>query len=191
MNIPHAVDLTPLDWMLVAMLLYSTLGAAIKGFIREVFSIAGLAAGILIAGWNYGPIAGQMGGWIAPLVHVPRPTMEMVSFLAIVIGVMILSGLAGKFVRSGASAIGLGFFDRLFGAAFGFVRGCLLGASVILALAAFDPGARLTARSQLLPYFLAGAHGVSFVVPEGLRQQVADGAARIKHRSGAWIKPGR
>ncbi len=191
MNIPHAVDFTVLDWIVVALLVYSTVRAAFKGFILEVFSLVGLVAGILLAGWNYSPVAEQVVGWIAPLTKITLTTAEIIAFLAIVVGVMVVCGLAGKFLRSSASAIGLGFFDRGLGAAFGFARGCLLGVSVMLALVAFDPSARLTARSQLLPYFLTGAHGVSFVVPEGLRQQVADGAEEIKHKSGAWIKPSR
>ncbi len=188
----HAVDFTVFDWMLVALLVYSTVRAALKGFILEVFSLVGLVAGILLASWNYGPVAEQVVSWVAPLTKITLTTAEIVAFLGIVIGVMMACGLAGKFLRTGASAIGLGLVDRALGAAFGFARGCLLGVSVMLALAAFDPmggpGARLTARSQLLPYFLAGAHGVSFVVPEGLQRRVADGADEIKHKSDAWIK---
>ncbi len=189
MNIPHAVDFTVLDWMLVALLVYSTVRATLKGFILEMFSLGGLVAGILLASWNYSPVAEQMVSLVAPLTKITRATAEVAAFLTIVIVVMVACGLLGKFLRTSASAIGLGFVDRALGAVFGFARGCLLGVSVMLALAAFDPDARLTARSQLLPYFLAGAHGVSFVVPDGLRQQVADGADEIKHKSDAWIKP--
>jgi len=104
---------------------------------------------------------------------------------------MVLCTLLGKASNRTAHAIGLGFFDRLLGAAFGFVRGCLLGVAILMAVAAFLPGSQWIANSQLSPYFLAGAHAVSFVVPHDLRQQILDGAAQLKHEAPDWIKPHR
>jgi membrane protein required for colicin V production len=115
-------------------------------------------------------------------------TAKIVAFLLIAIGVMILCGLAGKFLRSSASAIGLGFIDRLLGAAFGLARGCLLGVALMMVLAAFGPHSDWIINSQLAPYFLAGAHGVSFVVPHNLEQQISSGAVQLKHKAPDWIK---
>jgi membrane protein required for colicin V production len=104
---------------------------------------------------------------------------------------MVLSALLGKALNRTAHAIGLGFFDRLLGAAFGFARGCLLGVAILVAVVAFLPRSQWIANSQLTPYFLAGAHAVSFVVPHDLRQQILDGAEMLKHDAPDWIKPHR
>jgi membrane protein required for colicin V production len=88
-----------------------------------------------------------------------------------------------------ADAIGLGFFDRVLGAAFGFARGCLLGVAVMMAVAAFLPQSTWAVNSLLTPYFLAGAHEVSFVVPQDLRGQILEGAEQLKHNAPDWIKP--
>ena len=103
---------------------------------------------------------------------------------------MVVFSIAGKLLRKTASAIGLGLLDRLGGAVFGFVRGCLLGVAVLMAFTAFLPTAPWIRDSRMAPYFLQGAHAVSFLVPEDLKHKLLDGAARIKHTTPDWIKPG-
>jgi len=101
---------------------------------------------------------------------------------------MIAATIAGRLVHSTAHAVGLGFFNRLGGAAFGLVRGCLIGIVILMGISAFLPGTDLIKNSRLAPYFLAGAHAVSFVVPHDLEQLILDGATQIKHNAPDWIK---
>jgi membrane protein required for colicin V production len=176
--------MTLFDWFLVVLLAYSTITAFVRGILLEVFSLGGLIVAILLASWNYGQVAVLLGR----LISSPG-TAQIVAFLLIVSVVMVLSALIGKGLHRTADAIGLGFFDRLLGAVFGFVRGCLLGVVVLMAVAAFLPQSRWTENSVLTPYFLAGAHAVSFVVPHDLQQQILDGAAQLKHNAPDWIKP--
>lgn len=172
------------DWFLIAVLAYSTILAFMRGILLELFALGGLIAGILLACWNYGHVALLLGR----LITTPT-TAQTVAFLLILIGVMILAALLGKALHRTADAIGLGFFDRLLGAVFGFLRGCLLGVAILMAAAAFLPQSAWISNSRLSPYFLEGAHAVSFVVPHDLRQQVLDGAAQLKHNAPNWIKP--
>ena len=172
------------DWFLIAMLAFSTIMAFLRGIILELFSLGGLIAGILLASWNYKHIAIL----VERLITTPA-TAEIVAFLLIIIGVMVLCTLVGKTLNHTAHAIGLGFFDRLLGALFGFARGCLFGVAILMAIAAFLPHSVWIANSGLSPYFLAGAHAVSFVVPHDLQQQILNGAQQLKHNAPDWIKP--
>ena len=172
------------DCLLIAVLAYSTIMAFLRGIILELFSLGGLIAGILLASWNYKHVATILGS----LITKPA-TAEIAAFLLITIGVMVLSTLLGKALNRTAHAIGLGFFDRLLGALFGFARGCLFGVTILMAIAAFLPHSVWIANSRLCPYFLAGAHAVSFVVPPDLQQQILDGAQQLKHNAPDWIKP--
>ncbi len=172
------------DCFLIAMLAYSTIMAFLRGIILEIFSLGGLIAGILIASWNYSHVA----AFLSRLITSPA-TAQITSFFLIVIGVMVLSTLLGKALNRTAHAIGLGFFDRLLGAVFGFARGCLLGVAILMAIAAFLPHSAWAENSLLSPYFLAGAHAVSFVVPHDLQQQILNGAQQLKHNAPDWIKP--
>ena len=172
------------DFFLVAVLAYSTIMAFLRGIILELFSLGGLIAGILLASWNYNRVAIILGHLIT------TPAMaEIVAFLLIIIGVMVLCTLLGKALNRTAHAIGLGVFDRLLGALFGFGRGCLFGVAILMAIAAFLPHSAWIANSRLSSYFLAGAHAVSFVVPHDLQQQILNGAQQLKHTAPDWIKP--
>jgi membrane protein required for colicin V production len=181
-------SLSAFDWLLVAILAYSTIAAFVRGIVLELFSLAGLVAGILIASWQYQRVAAPLSGLLNHVVHVSDSTCNILSFLVIVLGVMLLAGLTARLIRSTAHTIGLGFFDRLLGALFGLARGCLVGVSLLMAAAAFLPKAEWIANSRLAPYFLAGVHAVSFVVPHGLQQQLLNGIAQLKHNAPGWIK---
>jgi membrane protein required for colicin V production len=172
------------DWLLVAILVWSTVLAFVRGIILELFSLGGLIAGILIASWNYDHLAVLL----ARLITSPS-TARIVAFLFLAIGIMVLSTLLGRALNRTAHAIGLGFFDRVLGAVFGFARGCLLGVAILMALAAFQPHSGWIENSRLSSYFLAGAHAVSFVVPHDLQYLILNGVEQIKHNATDWIKP--
>jgi len=177
--------LNPFDWLLIAILVYSTVVAFLRGFFREVFSLVGLVAGILLASWNYPIVAERLVVWLV----IPFATAEIAAFLLIVVAVMVLCGLAGRLLSTTARTIGLGFLDRLLGAAFGFARGFLMGVAVMMAAAAFVPQSAWLKNSQLSLYFLEGAHAVCFVVPTQLQERVRVGALDLKHNYPNWIKP--
>ena len=176
--------MTSFDWVLVAIVAYSTVLAFVRGIVRELFALGGLVGGVLLAAWNYQRVAAALGRWI------PTPELaDTVAFVLILAIVAIAATLLGKSIHNTAHAIGLGFFDRLFGAAFGFLRGCLIGVVILLAVAAFYPKSKWTENSRLSSYFLTGAHAVSFVVPGDLRDQIVNGAETLKHKAPDWIKP--
>ncbi len=171
------------DWFLIIILALSTMLAFVRGLLLELFSLGGLIAGILLASWNYHNFAPLLSRLIPNLAAA-----NVVAFLLIALGVMVLCTVAGKVLNSTANAIGLGFFNRLLGAVFGFARGCLIGVAIMMAAAAFLPPATWMTNSYLAPYFLAGAHAVSFVVPHDLQQLIRDGAKELKHNAPDWIK---
>jgi membrane protein required for colicin V production len=139
-----------------------------------LFSLAGSIAGILLASWNYLRVGDWLHRWIASL-----PAAEIVAFVAILMGVMLVFSIAAGLVRRTVQAVGLGFVDRVAGAGIGVVRGVLLGVAAMMTLAAFAPGLGWVKNSVLAPYFLAGAHAVSFVVPHGFKEQISDGAEHL------------
>jgi membrane protein required for colicin V production len=175
--------MTPFDWLLLAPLVYSTVQAFLRGLVRESLSLFGLIAGVLLAAWNYARLASPLGAFISN-----SAVANVTAFLLIAIGIMIAATIAARMIHTTAHAIGLGFFNRLGGAAFGFLRGCLIGVAILTAISAFLPGTEWVKNSRLAPYFLAGAHAVSFVVPHDLEQLILDGAAQIKHNAPDWIK---
>jgi membrane protein required for colicin V production len=177
--------MNPLDWLLAILLTYSVVRAAMRGFFQESFALAGLIVGFLLACWLYVDAAKRLSG----LITSP-PLAQLAGFLLVLAATMVLATLLGKVLRRTASAVGLGFMDRLLGAAFGLVRGALLGVAILLSFTAFLPTGQWMQNSLLAPYFLEAAHAVSFVMPSDLKHRLMDGVDRIKHTSHDWIKHG-
>lgn len=175
--------MNPLDWLLIALLIYSTVRAVFRGFVREAFALAGLVLGFFIACWEYESLAVKLKDIINS-----TPLAQFLAFLAILIGVMAAATLLGHGVKRTASAVGLGVFDRLLGALFGVLRGAVLGGAFLLAVTAFLPSAPWIKNSSLAPYFLRAAHGVSFTMPAELSRRLRTGLEQIKHTNDDWIK---
>jgi membrane protein required for colicin V production len=164
------------DWILIAILAMSTIAALRRGLVRTVFGMLGIVAGILIASWNYEEVARTLDAWISN-----HATARVVAFLLLVFAVTLAASLLASLIRRTAKSIGLGVVDTLLGGCFGFIRGGLAGVALVMGIAAFMPRSDWVAQSKLTPYFLAGAHAVSFVVPPDLKERIANGAWRLKH----------
>ena len=177
---------TVLDWALVATLTWSTVLAFVHGLLREVCSLVGLLAGIVLAGWYYPVAAHWLEQWIASAAAA-----NLTGFLLIALGIGLIAGLLGRLFRRTASTVGLGFLDRLAGGVFGLVRGGLLATALLMAITAFLPAFPALRSSRLAPYFLRAAHGISFFVPPDLQAQISGGADALKHMPSHWIKPRR
>jgi len=158
------------DWIIIAFLVFSVAGAAIEGFFHEAFGMAGLVVGYVLAAWQYHRLA----DWFAP--HLKSPWLgEIAGFLIIFFAVLIVAGLAGRIARWAMKKAGLSTLDRLLGAVLGLVRGVLVVAIVLTAVAAFAPAAQWLAGSQLAPYFLVGGRAAVWVAPSELRHRFYQG----------------
>lgn len=173
-----------IDWVIVAILLVSVLGAAKRGFFVEAFSLAGIILGLLLASWNYQKAVPWLSSWIHPL-----GLAQALSFLAIALAVMIVAGLIGRVVRWSVHSIGLGWVDRIIGAAFGFGKGCVLVTLGMMAIAAFTPGSTWFRQSRLAPYFLSAAHQMAVVTPAELGERIRQGVNIIREAQPDWLKP--
>jgi membrane protein required for colicin V production len=158
------------DWIILLVLVVSVVQAASSGFFQEAFGIAGLVFGYLIAAWQYERLAGHFAPYISS-----HWLGEIVAFLAIFLGVMVLAGVLGKIVRWIVKEAGLSLVDRFFGGALGLVRGCLLVSIVLVSMTAFTPSSRWLQGSGLAPYFLVVGRAAIWVAPAELRAQFYKG----------------
>ena len=174
------------DWIILAFLVLSVIGAAIEGFFHEAFHLAGLVVGYLLAAWQYHRLA----EWFAP--HMKSPWLgEIAGFLIIFFAVLIIAGFAGRIARWAMKKAGLSTIDRVLGAVLGLLRGVLVVAVVLTAMAAFAPAARWLVGSQLAPYFLVGGRAVIWLAPSELRHRFYQGLDYMQHvhSSGSTMPP--
>ena len=168
------------DWIILAFMVFSVIGAAMEGFFHEAFHLAGLVVGYLLAAWQYHRLA----DWFAP--HLKSPWVgEIAGFLIIFFAVLILAGFAGRIARWLMKKAGLSTIDRILGAVLGLLRGALVVAIVLSAMAAFAPAAKWLAESQLAPYFLVGGRAAIWLAPSELRQRFYQGLDYLRHAPSA------
>jgi membrane protein required for colicin V production len=159
-----------LDWLIAGILLLSATHAAAQGFVFELFSFVGTVFGYLLAAWEY-PVAAR---FLAPYVK-----SDMIAggagFLLIFVVVVILAGVAGRIARWATRSVGLRWFDRLLGGAFGFLRGTLVVMVLVMAMASFLPSSDTLEKSSLAQYFLVAGRAAIYAGPGEFKQKFRDG----------------
>ncbi|MGI4854434.1 MAG: CvpA family protein [Janthinobacterium lividum] len=160
--------MNPLDWIFAITLAVSTVTAFMRGLILSVVSVAGLVFGIFAAAFYSPRIVPYLLRWVGTAALA-----RVAAFLLILLCVYLLAALIGRLLRGAFSAVGLGFLDRLGGAVFGFARGVLLLAALLLPFAPFLQQLKVTKTSLLMPYLLPAAHGISFVLPRNLAHRTS------------------
>ena len=96
-------------------------------------------------------------------------------FASIFLGTLIVGALVIWGVQKLVKFAKVQWFDRLLGAAFGFIRGWILGSVVFLALTSFDLQSERVRGSQLAPYYLPGARIIALATPHDLKTRFMDG----------------
>jgi membrane protein required for colicin V production len=178
-----------IDWLIAAVILISVLAATAQGFLYEAFSLGGSVVAYVVAAWGYSRVA----VWFAPYVASPW-VANIAGFLAIFVSIVLLAGIVGRIARWSASGSALRWVDRLLGGVFGFVRGIVIGAVLLMALTAFSPDNSGVTHSTLGPYVLMVARTMAVAAPAQLRERFRSGlkASRLHAQSdSADVNPGK
>jgi membrane protein required for colicin V production len=121
-----------LDFVLLAAIGFSTFNGYRNGFIRELVSIASVILAIPVAGIFYD----DMFPKVEPIVD-NEDLAALVSFLAILLGVIVGGQVAAHLLKRTAEILNLGVLDRLAGGAFGFLKAVFIAQVVLIALVTF------------------------------------------------------
>jgi membrane protein required for colicin V production len=170
-----------LDWVFLVLVAGSATSAFIKGVSREFIGLVSVIAGVVLGTWFYGTVS----FYLVPYVKA-RSLANLLAFLILFGGIMLLGSAIGRIVRGLAKASGLSFVDRLLGAAFGFVRGIVICVAVLMAAAAFTPRVEppnAIVHSRLSPYFMRAASVGASMAPYELREGFRNTYDQVK---AAW-----
>ena len=112
-----------MNWLdvviLAAMAIATFIGLKI-GVVRAVLSLAGLIAGVILAGQYYVPLSQQLS-----FIH-QAGVARAVAFTIILVAVMIVASLLAWLLSWATSVVKLGWVNHLGGAVFGLVLGAIL-----------------------------------------------------------------
>jgi membrane protein required for colicin V production len=121
-----------LDIVLLGAIGFSAYRGYSNGFIRELVSIASVILAIPLAGIFYDDLFPK----VEPIVR-NEDFAALVSFLAILIGVIIGGQVAAHMLKRTAEILNLGVLDRLAGAAFGFFKAVVVAQVLLIALVTY------------------------------------------------------
>jgi membrane protein required for colicin V production len=115
------------DYVVLGIIAISILVGAIRGFVKEAFSLAVWAAAFLVAFQYSGALALQLEN------HIDLPSARTsLAFAGLFLGVLLVGGLITYLVGKLVEKTGLNGTDRLLGGVFGGVRGLALVLALML-----------------------------------------------------------
>ena len=140
-----------LDIVILVLIAFPTLIGLRIGIIKAVLSLAGVIAGVILAGQYYTALAEK-------LTFISQANLaEIAAFAIIMIGVMIIAAVLASLLKWIISAVLLGWVNRLGGAVFGFVLGCIFCGALLAIWTKFlgiqDPIAESALATLLLDRF--------------------------------------
>jgi membrane protein required for colicin V production len=164
-----------LDWILAAVVVVSIAAAILKGFIRELISLASVVAGLVIAALGYQRAA----LWFDDLTRSHNVALGL-GFLTLFVGTLLVGAVVSVLARKLIQKAGLQWFDRFLGGVFGLVRGVVVDCILLMVLVAFAIKAEAVQKSTLAPYVTTGARVIALVMPADLKAEFKAGFDKFR-----------
>lgn len=168
-----------MNWLDILFLLI-LLGAVIEGirygFSRVVIGLAATIAGLILAAWFYGSVS----TYLKPFIE-SESAAHIAAFLLIFVGVQAAGALLGWACAKIFRWTGLGWLDRLLGAAAGALKAAFTAVVLVLVFSCFHlkPLESAIAGSRAAPYLLGAAEVIVYLCPRGLRDDFTTTRDRI------------
>ena len=150
------------DWILLAVLVFSMLLGAWRGLVYEVLSVLGWAASFYAAQY----FAPMVAAWL-PLQSSSQTIRYAAAFVLVFVAAVFAAGMLAFLLKKLIQAIGLRPIDRSMGAAFGLVRGLilLLAAAVVMDMTSLKNSVWWQ-ESKGAPILSAALKGLKPVLPD-------------------------
>jgi len=155
-----------LDCILAVIIVASVVTAMMKGFVRELITLASVLIGLVVAAIGYARAA----VWFEDLTKSHEIALGL-GFLVLFVATLLAGALVGAVARKLIKTAGIQWFDRFLGGVFGLVRGILVDAILLMALLAFAIKPDAVQQSALAPYVTTGTRAIAFLMPGDLRTQ--------------------
>ena len=169
--------MTWMDILLILIIGSSAISGITGGFARVGIGTAATLVGIFAGLWCYGIAAAYVLDYVSS-----RALANLIGFLLIYIGVVVAGGLLGRLLASAFKWIGLSWFDRLLGGAFGVVRGLIIAVALTTVLMAFapNPPPRSIVESRMMPYVLDASNVLSYLTPHEIKDAFRETQEKVR-----------
>ena len=175
-------NMNPFDIIIIVILGYSLVRGIFRGLVKEVSSIIGVLGGFYAAFTYYTMLAKLLSGLIKETAY-----LNILSFLIIFCGVLIVVGILGVIIKYLLNIAFLGWVDRIGGVGFGLVKGILIASILFITLTAFLPkGSAFLKNSMLAPHVSWVSEKMAKVVSKEMKQ---DFMAKLGELKKVWKIP--
>ncbi|REG83302.1 CvpA family protein [Marinomonas pollencensis] len=141
-------SISTLDWLIIAVVIISTLLSLKRGFVKEVLSLVTWVVAFVVAV----KFSDNMQALLIDQVQSDQ-IRYIVSFASLFVASLIICALASYLIGSLIQVTGLSSTDRVLGMVFGFARGSLIVVAFVslLSLSPAIEKTELWKSSQLIP----------------------------------------
>lgn len=154
-----------LDILFLAIVILSTLFGVIKGFIRELFSLAFFIIALILSFLYYADVGMIYGKYLS------KNIADFAGFVTIFVVVLAAGTLVTYFIKKIFVLGPLKTIDRIFGGVFGLVRGVSIAALIVFIMIAFRINDSLVRKSRLAPFVLETIRVVFKITPEKFKEK--------------------
>jgi len=167
-----------LDWFLIAVGAFCLIRGIVRGAISQLFGIAGVFGGLLLAANVYEPVARQLS-----LLFPGLPAAAAISFILLFLLTWFCVGVSGYWIGKTLRRPGLGFLDRLLGGMVGLAKALVLAIMVTsLLVLLLSPKSAFLTDSRLTPHVQKAAQVLLKVAPQSLQKLFEEKQKTFKQR---------
>ena len=165
------------DLVLLLVIGFSVLAGFQNGFARAGIGFAATIVGLFAGFWCYGLVGVHVQDYVSSTAMA-----NLIGFLLIFFGVLLLGAVIGRLLATLFKWVGLSWFDRLLGAAFGAVRGLVIAAALVTVLVAFAPSPppKSITDSRVMPYVISAANILAAATPHEIKDAFRDTQDKVK-----------
>ena len=160
-----------IDLLLLLVIAFSILSGLMAGFARVGVGFIATLLGIFFGFWCYGIVAAYFLDYVSS-----RAIANLIGFFVIFIGISLLGAIVGRLLAKFFKWVGLSWFDRLLGGAFGVVRGVIVAVALVTVLMAFAPTPPPPSiiDSKLLPTLAGASDFFTAMTPHEIKDAFRD-----------------
>ena len=144
--------MTTLDFAIIGIIFIGAILGFTKGFIKQLSSIVGLIAGLLLARALFASVGEKLAVELGPSVSIGQTIAFFLIWLVVPLTISLLASMLSQAVE----AIHLGFINRWLGAGLGVIKFALLTSMIVYFIEYIDSKDNLiqsTTKSKSLLYY--------------------------------------
>ncbi len=177
-----------LDIALLALLAFFLIRALVRGLVREIMGLVGVAAAVVISALFFHPVA----EFLRRVIGNPAPWWDAVAFTGVLVAVFTVCLWIGAGLARLIHAGPFSWLDRLLGAVVGLAKGVLISYLLLnillmalpLAMLA-NPGGQngnIVSHSLLAPHVVRAGRYLMDLVPKDLTRDLQEKAGLLKSK---------